>query len=122
MSGTASWIGVALLGAAGAGLRFVVDSLIERRASGAFPLGTFAINVTGAFALGLLGGSGVGGATLFVVGTGLLGSYTTFSTWMFESQQLLGEGEVGLAAANLLGSVIAGFAAALAGWALGGQL
>ena len=122
MSGAASWIGLALLGAAGAGLRFVVDSLIERRAAGAFPLGTFAINVTGAFALGLLGGSGVGGATLFVVGTGLLGSYTTFSTWMFESQQLLGEGELALAAANLLGSALAGFAAALAGWALGGAL
>jgi fluoride exporter len=122
MSGAASWLGVALLGALGAGGRFVLDSLIERRAGGAFPFGTFAINVSGSFALGVLGGASVGGATAFVVGTGLLGSYTTFSTWMFESQQLAGDGEYALAAANLLGSAIAGFAAALAGWSLGGAL
>jgi len=118
----AAWIGLAALGAAGAGGRFVVDSLVERRRAGAFPLGTFAINVSGSFALGVLAGAPVGHTAIFLAGTGLLGSYTTFSTWVFESEQLTSEGEYALAAANLLGSALAGFAAALAGWALGGVL
>jgi fluoride exporter len=122
MSGALSWIGLACLGAVGAGVRFAVDSLIERRAGGAFPLGTLTINLSGSFALGLLAGAALGSTTVFLVGTGLLGSYTTFSTWIFESEQLTDEGEYLLAAANLLGSAAAGFAAALAGWALGGAL
>lgn len=117
-----AWIGVAMLGGAGAILRFGLDSLIERRASTEIPLGTFAVNASGSFLLGLISAGAIGSTELFVLGTGLLGSYTTFSTWIFESQQLAGDGEYALAAANLVVSLAAGFGLALAGWELGGLL
>ena len=85
-----------------------------------FPLGTLAVNLTGAFTLGLLVGAGVQGyLLLLLVGVAALGSYTTFSTWMFESHRLGEDGERRLAAANLAVSLAAGLVAALAGWALG---
>jgi CrcB protein len=121
MSATA-WVGVALLGACGAVLRFGLDSLIERRASSSFPLGTFAINMSGAFVLGALSAAGVGATLLFVLGVGLLGSYTTFSTWIFESEQLAADGEYLPATANLVLSAVGGFALALAGWKIGAAL
>jgi fluoride exporter len=117
-----AWIGAALLGGCGAVLRFGLDSLIERRASTDFPLGTFTINLSGAFALGALSAAGIGTTSLFVVGVGLLGSYTTFSTWIFESEQLAADGEYLLAAANLLLGTAAGFGFALAGWKIGAAL
>ena len=72
--------------------------------------------------LGLLAGLGVGGRTMLLAGTAALGSYTTFSTWMLESHRLGEDGELGLAAANLAVSLLAGMAAAAAGWVLGGAL
>jgi fluoride exporter len=118
----AAWTGAALLGGCGAILRFGLDSLIERRASSSFPLGTFAINMSGAFVLGGLSAAGVGATSLFVVGVGLLGSYTTFSTWIFESEQLAADGEYLLAAANVVLGAAVGFGLALAGWMIGSSL
>lgn len=117
-----AWLGVAVLGALGAILRFRLDEVVQRRAGGDFPLGTLAVNLVGAFCLGLLSGLGVAGNTLLVAGTGLLGSFTTFSTWLLESERLAEEGLGDLAAWNLAGSLLGGFAAAAAGWALGGIL
>jgi fluoride exporter len=57
------------------------------------PLGTLVVNLTGALLLGLLVGRSVGGTPLPLVGTATLGSYTTFSTWMFESHRLGEDGE-----------------------------
>lgn len=115
----ADWVGLAVLGGGGALLRFALDSAVQRRASTLFPLGTFTINMTGSFVLGLLTSAAPGGGVLFLFGTGLLGSYTTFSTWMFESEQLAGDGEYLLAAANLAAGVVAGLGCAIAGWAIG---
>jgi fluoride exporter len=56
---------------------------------------------------------------MLLTGAATLGSYTTFSTWMLESHRLAEDGELGLAAANLVVSLLAGVAAAAAGWALG---
>jgi len=117
-----AWIGAAVLGGCGAVLRFGLDSLIERQAVSSFPLGTFAINLSGAFVLGVLSAARIGATPLFVVGVGLLGSYTTFSTWIFESEQLAADGEYLLAAANLVLSAAAGFGLALAGWKIGAAL
>jgi CrcB protein len=119
MSGAPVWIGIALLGGGGAVTRFALDSMIGRRASTEFPLGTFVINMTGAFVLGVLTGAGLASTTLFLIGTGFLGSYTTYSTWIFESEQLVSDGEYALAALNLLLSAVAGFGFALVGWELG---
>lgn len=117
-----AWIALALLGGVGAAARFGIDRTISARREGEFPLGTFAINIVGAFVLGLLTGASVTGTWLFVVGTGFLGSFTTFSTWIFETDRLAEDGEEAVALANLGVSMAAGLAAAGAGWALGALL
>jgi CrcB protein len=117
-----AWIGVGVFGAAGAYARFAVAAAVTARRPGAFPWGTFVVNLTGGFALGVLTGAGVTGAALFVVGTGFMGGYTTFSTWMVETQRLGEDAEIGLATVYLLGSMVAGLAATGAGWALAGAL
>src|SRR5699024_492799 len=79
-------LAVALAGGAGAVARFVVDGFIARRS--VLPLGTLLINVSGSFLLGLVVGMLDGAAAASVVGTGLLGGYTTFSTASVESLSL----------------------------------
>lgn len=113
------WVGLALLGGAGALLRFLVDEVVTSRRRGVFPLGTLLVNVSGTFVLGLLTGAHVVGDGLFLAGTGLVGSYTTFSTLMFQTQRLGEEGDAGMAGLNLVASVAVGVAAGVAGWALG---
>jgi len=84
-----------------------------------FPWGTLVINVTGAFVLGLLTGladhRGVPGAVLTVVGTGLLGAFTTFSTFAFDTVGLAERGRPGGAAANVGASLVLGLGAAALG-------
>ncbi len=116
------WIGVALLGGAGALLRFRLDAYIQLRADGELPLGTLVVNVLGSFCLGLLTGLSVGDTVLFLAGTGLLGSFTTFSTWMLETERLGEEGEGRLALVNVAGALVTGLAAAGLGWLLGAAL
>lgn len=113
------WVALALLGGLGAVARFHVDAAIGGRLKGDFPYGTLAVNIGGAFALGVLVGADVVGETLFLVGTGFLGSFTTFSTWMFETERLAEDGESKVAGANVIVSIAAGLAAAGAGWGLG---
>jgi CrcB protein len=84
-----------------------------------FPLGTFVVNIVGSFELGILIETHAESAALFIVGTGFLASFTTFSTWMFETQRLSEDGELTLAAWNLVASVAAGLSAAGLGWAVG---
>jgi fluoride exporter len=116
MTGLLPWIGVGAMGAAGALARFKVAAAITAARPSAFPWGTFAVNMTGGFVLGALVGAGVGADALFVVGTGFLGGYTTFSTWMVEAQRLGEDGDVVRLLLYLLGSMIAGLAAARLGW------
>jgi fluoride exporter len=116
---TPLWLAVGLLGGVGALGRFLLDAAVSLRLGRQFPLGTLVVNATGALLLGLLVGLGVGGRGMLLAGVATLGSYTTFSTWMLESHRLGEDGELGLAAANLAVSLLAGLAAAAAGWALG---
>ena len=122
MTGVLAWIGVGVFGAAGAYARFSVAGAVTARRAGDFPWGTFVVNLTGGFVLGALTGFGVTGDALFVVGTGFLGGYTTFSTWMVETQRLGEDAEFGLVAVYLLGSMVAGLAATGAGWGLAGAI
>jgi CrcB protein len=122
VSGVLPWVGVATLGAAGALLRFRVDAVVSRAWPTAFPIGTFTVNLTGGFALGLLVGIGLDDDVMLAVGTGLLGGYTTFSTWMFEAQRLAEDGELRLVWLYLAGSLAAGAATTGLGWLLGGAL
>jgi CrcB protein len=116
------WIAVAVLGGAGAVGRLALDAAVSERAGDAFPWGTLAVNLSGAFALGALAGADVAGDALLLAGTALLGSYTTFSTWMLESHRLGEDGEPGRMWLNLALPLIAGLAAAALGRAVGGLL
>jgi CrcB protein len=116
------WVGVALLGGAGAVARFLLDAAVSDRAGDAFPWGTLAVNLSGAFLLGLLTGVELTGDALLLAGTALLGSYTTFSTWMLESHRLGEDGEPARMWLNLAGSLLLGLAAAALGRAIGGAL
>ncbi|MDQ5832392.1 MAG: fluoride efflux transporter CrcB [Actinomycetota bacterium] len=122
MSTGFAWIGVGLLGALGAHLRFSLAGAIAARRPGQFPLGTFVVNLTGGFMLGLLVGLSVTGDALLLLGTGVLGSYTTFSTWMVEAERLGEDASFRLMWLYLLGSMFAGLAMTAAGWILGGAL
>jgi CrcB protein len=114
-----TWIGVAALGGGGAVLRFVVDGAVAERAEADLPVGTLAVNLSGAFVLGLLAGVALHGDALLLAGTATLGSYTTFSTWMLETQRLVEDGAGRAAALNVGLSLAAGLAAVALGRALG---
>jgi fluoride exporter len=115
-------LGVGVLGGLGALARFAVDGAVGRRFRGAFPLGTFAVNLTGAFALGVLVGAAVSSDAFRLAGTGLIGAYTTFSTWALESHRLGEDGQARVGAMNVLVSLLAGLAVAWLGRQLGRAL
>ena len=114
------WIGVALLGGAGAVARFLLDAAVSASAPGAVPLGTLVINVSGAFVLGLVSGLGLTGTPLLLAGTAALGAYTTFSTWMLETHRLAEEAQCRAAVVNVVLSLLAGRGAAELGRLIGG--
>ena len=117
------WAGIGVLGGGGALLRYHLDAFVQQAAGrSAFPAGTFIVNTAGSCCLGLLTGLGVGGDALLLSGTALIGSFTTFSTWMLETERLGEDGESRLALANLGLSLTAGLAAAGIGWAIGARL
>ena len=79
--------GIALLGGLGAVARLLLDGAVSAHAGRAFPWGTLAVNLSGAFALGAVTGAALGDDATRLLGTGLLGAYTTFSTWMLEAHR-----------------------------------
>ncbi|MBU8812139.1 fluoride efflux transporter CrcB [Mycolicibacterium goodii] len=116
------WTGVAILGGLGAVCRFLVDRAVSARAPGGFPYGTLAVNLSGALLLGFLSGLALPATIALVVGTGFVGSYTTFSTWMLETQRLGEERQIRTAVANLAVSVVLGLTVAGLGVFLGGRV
>ena len=109
-------------GAVGAPLRYLADLLVQSRHDSVFPWGTFIVNVVGSFVLGLVLGAASTGALapemVALVGTGVCGALTTFSTFGFETVRLVEEGSWATAGLNVVLSLTVGFAAGLAGWAL----
>lgn len=120
MSPTA-WIAFLVAAGLGAPARYLLDGWVQERTGGAFPWGTFAVNISGSFALGLLTGLGLYHAlspvTRTVIGTGGLGAYTTFSTMTFETVRLAEEGATNEAVRNAGANLVVGFAAAALGLA-----
>ena len=122
---------VALGGGMGAALRFAVDVAVTSRWRGRFPLAIFLVNVSGALALGvvlgLAGGGLVGGGSdgeaslpVALLGVGVLGGYTTFSTASYDTVRLLREGRVGMSLAYAVGTMLASAVAAAVGlWLTG---
>lgn len=117
-----TWLGVLVAGGVGAVARFYLDRFVSGRTPGSFPSGTLAVNISGATILGFLAGLSLPPAAALVIGTGIIGSYTTFSTWMLESQRLAEERQGRLALYNLVGSSVLGIVAAGIGQFVGEQL
>lgn len=115
-------VGVLLLGGVGALVRFLLDGTVSRRTSVRLPVGTLSVNLLGALLLGLLTGLAVPHGVALTVGTGLLGAFTTFSTWVLETQRLAEERQLRTATANLVVSVLAGASVAALGLWVGGLL
>nr|WP_272919056.1 fluoride efflux transporter CrcB [Streptomyces sp. SID4985] len=109
-------------GMAGAPLRYLTDRFVQKRHDAVFPWGTFTVNVIGCFILGLLTGAVVAGAASsnvqLLLGTGLCGALTTYSTFSFETLRLAEDGARFLAAANVVASLVAGLGAAFVGTAV----
>lgn len=120
-------VAIAAGGALGALLRFWVASGVAAWLGRGFPYGTLLVNVTGSLAIGvlyilLLERADVGTVWRLFLMTGLLGAFTTFSTFSLETLVLIESGEYLKAGANVLLSVILCLAAAYAGILLGRQL
>jgi CrcB protein len=110
---------VLLGGAVGAPTRYLTDVAVQRLHRGAFPWGTWTVNVVGSFVLGLVAAAAPTWAVT-LLGTGFCGALTTFSTFGYETLRLAEEGETTSAFANVAASLGVGLAAAALGWWLGG--
>lgn len=108
-------------GGLGAGARYVMDAAIMRGRSGAFPLGILLVNVLGSFLLGLVTGLGphVAPAWASILGVGVLGGFTTFSTVSTETALLAERGRRDWAWVNLIGTLVLALIAAAAGLVIG---
>lgn len=114
------FVGAALAGGVGAVLRYVVDLGVSRVAGRRYPWGILVVNLTGSFALGVVTAALPGEA--FLLGAGLLGGYTTFSTAMLDTVALWRDGAGPAAAVDAIGMLLLGLLAAGLGLALGTAL
>jgi CrcB protein len=115
-------VGIGVLGGVGAIARFLLDRAVSVRVDSPFPVGTLAVNCLGTAALGILVGATTDSQVLWLFGTGLLGGFTTFSTWAFETHRLAEDGELRLAALNYGVSLAGGIGLAWLGMQIGGAL
>jgi len=111
---------IALGGALGALARYQLAAMVQTRVAAGFPWGTFVVNTTGCLVMGVA-------ATLFtqrlvvhpnwrfLIPIGFIGAYTTFSTFEYETFRAVAEGSWLIGAANVAGSVLAGYVALWAG-------
>jgi CrcB protein len=119
------WFAIALGGALGAAVRHGVNVAVHVRYATSFPVGIFVVNATGCLVIGLLAGllastrmhmSEVSRAFLFV---GVLGGFTTFSSFALDSLTLMRGGHVAAAMGNAIGQLVVGLVAVWVGYALG---
>ena len=117
-----NWLLVIVGAMIGAPLRYLTDRTVQSRHDTVFPWGTFAVNVTGSLILGLVTGAVAAGAASsqvqVLLGTGLCGALTTYSTFSYETLRLAESGARFYAAVNVAGSIVAGLGAAFTGAAL----
>jgi CrcB protein len=117
-----NWLLVIAGAAVGAPLRYLTDRSVQTRHDSVFPWGTFAVNVAGSTILGVLAGAAAAGAASshvqLLIGTGLCGALTTYSTFSYETLRLTEDGARFYAVANVVGSLAAGLGAAFTGTAI----
>ena len=116
------WLGVMLIGGVGSVARFLVDRTVARRMARPFPYGTLTVNITGAALLGCLGSLALSKDVALLAGTAFVGAYTTFSTWMLETQRLSEERQLLASFANIAVSVLLGLAAVVLGQRIAGLI
>lgn len=113
---------MALAGAMGTLSRYALSGLVQKFCGERFPWGTLTVNAIGCFLFGMIWALAeerlvISGETRFIVLTGFMGAFTTFSTFAFETGQLVRDSEWWLAAANLIGQNIAGLVCVFLGFA-----
>lgn len=113
---------IAIAGGVGAPARYLLDAWVRTLHRRRFPWGTLVVNVTGSFALGVVSGltfhGSAGRLVSSTLGVGLIGAFTTFSTFSYETIRLVEHNMWRSATANVVGSVASGLLAAGAGMAL----
>lgn len=119
------WLLLAIAGGVGTLARALLTTLAGRLCGGGFPWGTLAVNLLGALAFGAIVGACRARATLApgaetVLLVGLLGGFTTFSSYAFQALELMQQGRLGAALAYVVVSNLAGLAAVWAGMRLAG--
>jgi fluoride exporter len=109
---------VAAGAAVGAPLRYLVDFWLRKHGWNE-PWGTFAANLAASMLLGFVAGVSASGAVTALLGTGLCGALSTYSTFSYETMRLTEEGEPHRAIVNVLGSIVVCLAAGWAAFLLG---
>jgi fluoride exporter len=117
-----AWVAVALLGGLLALGRFGLDALLSDHPVEPFPLGILVVNLLGAVAVGAIAGAAVSGEGYTILTGGVTGSFTTFSTWMLDSERLRESQRADLAWLNVGLSLFAGLAAVALGHWVGARL
>lgn len=116
-----------LAGGLGCLARYAASGLVQRLYGGELPLGTFVVNIVGCLLFGFVWTLAdermlITSQTRTVILTGFMGSFTTFSTFAFESNALLHDAEWAVASANVVGHVVVGVLAIMLGMAVGRQI
>ena len=114
---------IALGGAIGAAARYLLSTFVLRVSGTLFPLGTFVVNVVGCLVFGAIAGATtqrvqIAPALRLFLLTGILGGFTTFSSYAFESFVLARDGQMLWAAVNVAGQVVAGLVGMWAGYVI----
>lgn len=120
------WLTVMAGAAVGAPLRYLTDRAVQARHDSVFPWGTFVVNATASLVLGALAGAVLDGAASsrlsLLIGTGLCGALSTYSTFSYETLRLAERGWKFLAAANVAASVLVGLGGVTLGYQVAEQL
>lgn len=110
-----NWLLVIAGAAVGAPLRYLTDRAVQARHDSVFPWGTLTVNAVGSLVLGALAGASVSPPVFALLGTGLCGALTTYSTFSYETLRLAERGRRFLAAANVAASLLVGLASLFVG-------
>jgi len=118
---------LAVMGAFGTIARYGLDGLVLRLCGTRFPWGILAVNALGCFLFGLIYPLAeerllISGETRLIILTGFMGSFTTFSTFTFQSAEFLRESQWFSAGANIVGQIVLGLVCMFGGLAIGSRL